>query len=770
MNALIDIAGWTLVQFVWQGAAIAAAAVVALRLLRRRPAAVTYAVACLALAAMLAAPVATALSLSRGPSAIARATTTPPREQAVAPASIRAMLRIPAPPLRTLRPVAAMEDWLPLIVGGWTTGVFLLSLRLAGGWWRIRALQKASLAAPPSPWQATCDRLAARLGIRRAVHVVESLLADAPAVAGWLRPVIVLPVAALTALTPAQVEAILAHELAHVRRHDYIVNLLQTMVETLFFYHPCVWWMSARVRTEREHCCDEVVLQVCGDAVGYAEALTEIESRRAGAHALALAATGGSLVDRIRRILAMPSVPERSGSNLVAILAVVSLTLMFVAGAAGFVHVPNAWRLARATATPALSAQRTPPAPPAPPTPPAAPAAPTPPTPSAAAFDIAGERNVQMRSSDALRSLDVRGRGAMTFTDDLTDVQTMEDGAYLTLRERHLLMVRSVEIRFERGAIARKYYEAGAEQAWEPAGRQWLAERLPSLVRRSGLAAESRTRRILAVRGVEGVFEEIGRLESDFARRLYFQELFKAVRLDAAAAARAMTLAGQSIHSDFELRQTLASAAPFVASDAAAGGAYAAATTTIASDFERRQALDALVNVSGGAAGAMDAIVRSVAEIGSDFEKRQTLSNILRRNPAFDVAPKNAVLGVAATIGSDFEAATLLIEFAGAYGVEPDVAAAYFTAVGRVRSDFEKGRVLKSVARRPVPVAVMRDVLDAVGDMGSDFEQAEVLLSVVRAQPIDAAVRPAFIDAADGIHSEFEQNRVLAALTRAERR
>src|SRR5204862_5255018 len=125
---------------------------------------------------------------------------------------------------------------------------------------------------------------------------------------------IVLPIAALAALNPDQVEAILAHELAHIRRHDYAVNVLQTIAETLLFYHPAVWWLSNRIRVEREHCCDDIAVAVCGDPIGYARALADLETWRTlrlgsgqPAESMALAATGGSLVERVRRILRVPS-------------------------------------------------------------------------------------------------------------------------------------------------------------------------------------------------------------------------------------------------------------------------------------------------------------------------------------------------------------------------------------------------------------------------------------------------------------------------------
>ena len=159
-----------------------------------------------------------------------------------------------------------------------------------------------------------------------------------PTVVGWLRPAILLPVAALASLSPAQVEAILAHELAHIRRHDYAVNVLQTIAETLLFYHPAVWWLSKRIRAEREHCCDDIAVAVCGDPVSYAQALAELETWRTGSTTMAMAATGGALLDRGRRILRVPITDEPRSPSWAVTLA---LTMDFTAGAGSVQHL--AW-------------------------------------------------------------------------------------------------------------------------------------------------------------------------------------------------------------------------------------------------------------------------------------------------------------------------------------------------------------------------------------------------------------------------------------------
>ena len=112
----------------------------------------------------------------------------------------------------------------------------------------------------PVFWQERLDRLARALRLSRPVALLESCLAEVPVVIGYVRPVILMPVGLLAGLPAGQVESILLHELAHIRRHDYLVNLLQTSVEGLLFYHPAVWWISGVIRAERENCCDDLVV------------------------------------------------------------------------------------------------------------------------------------------------------------------------------------------------------------------------------------------------------------------------------------------------------------------------------------------------------------------------------------------------------------------------------------------------------------------------------------------------------------------------------
>jgi hypothetical protein len=161
------------------------------------------------------------------------------------------------------------------------------------------------------------------MGIRRSVRVVQSTVVQVPTTLGWIRPVVLLPVGCLTRFSTGQWEAIIAHELAHIRRHDYLVNLVQSALEAFLFYHPAVWWISSQIRLERENCCDDLAVRASGDPLGYAKALTELEVWRGSVSALALSATGGPLLTRIRRLLGEP--PATRGASVAVMLLLVLL-------------------------------------------------------------------------------------------------------------------------------------------------------------------------------------------------------------------------------------------------------------------------------------------------------------------------------------------------------------------------------------------------------------------------------------------------------------
>lgn len=319
----IERLGWTLVHFVWQAAVVALLLAVALRLLRRRNANARYIVSCLALLLAVALPLVT-LPLIEVSRPVAEAgPILNPQPAEVTPVEVIELADLPLEPLDaalleapertnrtpwTQRIATTFEPALPWLVLGWLLGVFGLSAWHLGGWAQLQRMKRRMVRDVAEPLRAALADLSNRLGVRRTVGLLESALVEVPTVVGWLKPVILLPASALSGLTTEQLEAILAHELAHVRRCDYLVNIAQTVIEILGFYHPAVWWISHRIRDERENCCDDVAVGLCGDSRRYARALTSLEELRHHTPELAIAASGGSLVARIARLLGRPPV------------------------------------------------------------------------------------------------------------------------------------------------------------------------------------------------------------------------------------------------------------------------------------------------------------------------------------------------------------------------------------------------------------------------------------------------------------------------------
>ncbi len=310
MTAVIHAVSAALLHFLWQGLLAVSILRVVLAMMKRQPARLRYLVNCAVLGCMTAAPLVTAWMLYSAP---------PVWNAHSATAAVTPLAASPLPPVPTSLPAVfeLMEKWaFPL----WLAGVLVFAVRLI---WMCRvAARLRREGTPPAPsLSETVARLARRMGVDRPLRVLISTLSESPSVAGWLRPVILVPAATLLNLSTEQLETVLAHELAHIRRHDYLVNLLQSLAETLLFYHPAIWWTSSRIREERELCCDDLVVEVCGDSVGYARALARLERLRVSPAGAVLSSTGGSLVYRVRRLTG--TLPEQAPSKLPAVFALI---------------------------------------------------------------------------------------------------------------------------------------------------------------------------------------------------------------------------------------------------------------------------------------------------------------------------------------------------------------------------------------------------------------------------------------------------------------
>jgi beta-lactamase regulating signal transducer with metallopeptidase domain len=320
---LVETIGWVLLHFLWQGTAVALIAASLLRLLASRRAELRYAVALGALVVMFLFPLATfTVLLDEGSAGL----------QTSSPAAAE---RTPLPLIENREILAGAERLqlraeaaIPVVVVIWALGVVFLSLRLLSGLIAIEVLARKT-SELPAALMAAASRLSDRLGITVAVRFARSAAIEVPTVIGWLRPVVLVPASAITGLTPAQLETLLAHELAHIRRYDYFVNLLQSVVETALFYHPGVWWISKQIRTERENCCDDIVVGLYADPLLYARALADLEALRALPAGVSLAATGGSLRERVLRLVTAPEARcSQRGRASMVILLMTSLMLL----------------------------------------------------------------------------------------------------------------------------------------------------------------------------------------------------------------------------------------------------------------------------------------------------------------------------------------------------------------------------------------------------------------------------------------------------------
>ena len=284
-----------LLHFLWQGSLIAGVLAIALRAHRHGSARVRYGLACGALLGMVGMPVATLM-----------VTGSSPADAGLMPGRVPGSAGLVGVTPATSVDLGGGGAWLPWITMAWLCGVGALGCRLAGGWWQASRLRVVDVQPVSGRWADRLAVLQERLGVSGAVELLESGLVRVPMVLGWMRPVILIPVGFCAGLPAVQVEAILAHELAHLARYDYLVNLVQRGIETLLFYHPAVWWVSDRIRIEREFCCDDLAAQAIGDRTELAGALVALAERQAGIPELALAADGGSLTERVRRLLGMP--------------------------------------------------------------------------------------------------------------------------------------------------------------------------------------------------------------------------------------------------------------------------------------------------------------------------------------------------------------------------------------------------------------------------------------------------------------------------------
>ena len=479
MSALLPALAWALLDFVWQGLLVGWGAALLLATMRTARPQARYALACAALLLCAALPLSGVVQ--RLADAQSLNSTFLPLAGA-GPAQDIGVLQSIEPSTLVASWEHALRERLPLVVLLWSCGAALLALRMMLGLAWVRRLTSSGQYRTDPAWQARLDRMAEGFGMSRRVVLGLVDHINSPVTAGWWRPVVLVPASLVSGMPPHLLEALLAHELAHIRRHDYLVNLVQGAIEIVLFYHPAVWWLSNRIRVEREQIADDLAASMLGEPRRLALALSELDQFQFSIPQLAHAAHGGNLMSRIKRLVHPDTEPLNWKMALPA-LGLAAACAGFYAHAQSMPPVPPVPPLPAAAsiappappAVPALPA-RAPravrhdvPAPPAPPAPPAAPAAPvqaappaTPAPPAPAKWNVSrapGELSYAIVRPDSRGGTSMNGHS--DDFDELKAARRAVNGEFLWFRDRN----GKAWIVQDAGIMARVH------QAWEPLDR-----------------------------------------------------------------------------------------------------------------------------------------------------------------------------------------------------------------------------------------------------------------------------------------------------------
>lgn len=703
-------------------------------------------------------------------------------------------------------PAASALSAASVVTRFWAAGAGLVLVLVALSLWRTGALARRARPLAHLGVAREARELARRLGVRRDVMLLQATGDDMPMTWGALRPRVLVPVS-FVAWPAARRQAVLLHELAHVKRWDWVTQLGARVACALYWWNPLAWVAARRLREERELACDDLVLVHGPAASAYAGDLLEIARRFRAAPASALGgvamARRSQLANRLLAVLDAAR-PRRSLEPRRAVPAatVALAALVPVAGLTG-VRAPGP-EPEEAPVTVTWSA----PDEPAPVPPVRSSVRPPVQSRSALLCDWAAPSGSNSSSTsvndDAMMiqlardgcTMTVRAEGELTYTDDDRDIARLARGGFFEIEERTGRSRRRVEIADGSGGMERRWFVDGSERPYGEEARAWLGDALLVLVRRAGINAEARAARILEAQGVDGLIAEIALLQNDHVAGRYYRVLFERGELTSAQLVRLLDDAASRIESDYELGRVLGTVAARRPADAQVHQAYVRATAGIESDHEQARALGALADAVDLEAGALDAMLSSALRIDSDFERGRLLLTVAERYPAGRALPaaylaavadmgsdhergrvlgrllerdrlapaeRARVLEVVRRLGSDHTQAQLLVAVAAGGPLDETTRGPFFAAVDRIGSDHSRQQVLQAVAEAGPDAATTLALLESARAIGSDHAKGQVLIAVAARGLGDERVRAAYLSVAGSIGSRSERDRVLRA-------
>jgi beta-lactamase regulating signal transducer with metallopeptidase domain len=664
----------------------------------------------------------------------------------------------------------------------WALLSLVMLARLAGGYRELRRLKSGATPAPDR-WELQLQHLCATNGIRRQTRLLISSHVAGPMSLGFIDPAILIPRAFLHTLSDSELDHIVMHELAHLRRRDDWTNLAQRFIEAVLPIQPAVYWLSHRMSLEREMACDDWVIAATGTAKPYAASLTKVaELSQFGPASILAASAAGNQSQLLRRVHHMLDRTRNAAPKIVfgplvaAVAAVVGLIYLgarapqmvafaqnpanensqqelTVTKAPPVAHLlqapvapiaaltPGAPLASQASltpiavltpsASPAAQAATSPLAPPAPLAPSAPPAAMAPLAPLApVASQQSGETHMEFTTRNGWTSLKVKIDGAIEFTDDDHDVKSLSPNGHFTLEEGSWLSGRGYDVKADATGNLTKTYSVGrTSKPLDDEGRAWLQRLLPQLIRDTGIGAGPRVARILRQGGPPAVIAEIGLIHSDGSRRIYLEQLF----------ARA-TLNTEQLKDSARLIRGISS-----------DGDKAQVVITVDEKYFT---------------GDLRLYLFDAAEsINSDGDKRRVLSDIIKKDAGNNESLVRATRA-AKHISSDGDKAEVLVEIADPYRASDELHMVYFEAVNSISSNGDHARVLSKLLQAHGDVDTLARVLRSAEKISSDGDKARVLREAVSSYSDDEVVRKAFFDAANSISSDGDHQQVLVALVR----
>lgn len=551
---------------------------------------------------------------------------------------------------------------------------------------------------------------------------------------------ICLPMRACTDLHEPQLEAMLAHELAHLQRRDPWWLWVCAINEVLFFFQPLNRLARREIIHVAEFLTDRRAVAMTTDSRALAECLAEVAGwmqRQPAPAALGqtVAMAGSVLPERVRRLAAN----KLQGEGLMTRKLLIPMVVTVAIAAAGMLPGVDLFSMDAEAASTSRHVWID--------------------------EDEHGRVSIDVSSSDENLRMELEARGEIEFASDDSDIISMADGDYFDLSVTRDGDKHRVRIEGDNGRLVRSWWVDGDKQLWNTEAASWFAAILPEVFRRTGLNAEQRVAHMLDTGGVDAVLDEIELIQGDYSQRRYFTYLMELADPSSAEMIRVVRLAGSELSSDFELRSVLVSMLDEPGLDDAAWTEFFAAARGIGSDFEQRTVLTELAERVRFDKGLIDDYLENSASIGSDFEMRQALTALLDR-AELDEESLSLLLQTTAKVGSDFEQASVLIHAVGQ--VRGQALDAYLEASGKIASDFEQRRALEALVQNAdLSSDQAIRFLDASIHIGSDFELASLLLIALPLLPDDPAVRQQYRDVAKAkLGSSFERDRVLAALGR----